>query len=145
MQKDYPAAVILAKNALQENPMHLPSRILLGQSLLHSGDALGAEKDLKTALASGADEEQVVVLLGSSYLIQGKYQQLLNEVKSGGRATDIETQILVLRAHAYLNLGQTEEAEKSFTRARRLLPSEPGPILGLATVEIQKGNLDLAA
>ena len=145
VQKDYPAAVILAKNALQENPMHLPSRILLGQSLLHSGDALGAEKDLKTALASGADEEQVVVLLGSSYLIQGKYQQLLNEVKSGGRATDIETQILVLRAHAYLNLGQTEEAEKSFTRARRLLPSEPGPILGLATVEIQKGNLDLAA
>lgn len=145
VQKDYRAAVILAKNALQENPKHLPSRILLGQSLLHSGDALGAEKDLKTALASGADEEQVVVLLGSTYLIQGKYQQLLKEVRSGGRATDIETQILVLRAHAYLNLGQTELAEKSFTRARRLLPSEPSPILGLATVEIQKGNLDLAA
>lgn len=143
-QKDYQAAIILLKNALRENPKHLPSRILLGQSQLHAGDAIAAENDLKTALSSGADEEQVVVLLGSTYLIQGKYEQLLKEVRSGGRATAVETQILVLRANAYLHLGQTEQAEKTFIQARRLSPSEPGPILGLATVEIQSGNLDSA-
>ena len=143
-QEDYRAAVILLKNALEDDPDHLPSRILRGNSLLHAGDAAAAEKDLQTALASGADEEQVVVLLGSAYLIQGKYEQLLNEVKSGGRATDIETEILVLRAHAYLYLGQMELAEESFTRARRISPREAGPILGLATVEIQRGNLDAA-
>ena len=142
--KEYRKSVILLKNALREDPQHLPSRILLGKSLIHTGDVAGAEKDLKIALEYGADESLVVTLLGSAYLIQGKYEQLLSEIRSGGRSTEVEMQILVLRAYAQVQLGDLSQAEQYLTRARRLMPDNPEPMLGLATVAIRQGDLEKA-
>ncbi|MCB1759129.1 MAG: PEP-CTERM system TPR-repeat protein PrsT [Gammaproteobacteria bacterium] len=141
---EYRASVILLKNALRSDPAHLPSRILLGKSLLHLGDVAAAEKDLKIARNYGADESQVVTLIGSTYLVQGKYQQLLAEIRSGGRADEVEMQILVLRAYAHLQLGDLEQAKKNLRRARRLQPDNAGPMLALATVAIREGALDEA-
>lgn len=141
---EYRASVILLKNALRSDPAHLPSRILLGKSLLHLGDVAAAEKDLKIALEYGADESQVVTLIGSAYLVQGKYEQLLAEIRSGGRADEVEMQILVLRAYAHLQLGDLEQAKKNLRRARRLQPGNAGPMLALATVAIREGALDEA-
>ena len=140
--KEYRTASILLKNALRLDPQHLPSRILLGKSLIHAGDVAGAEKDLKIAREYGADESLVVTLLGSAYLIQGKYETLLDEIRSGGRSTEIETQILVLRAYAQIHLGDLEKAEAELNRAHRLMPDNPGPLLGLAMVAIRQGDLE---
>ena len=142
--KEYNASVILLKNALREDPQHLPSRILLGKSLIRTGDVAGAEKDLKIALEFGADESLVVTPLGSAYLIQGKYQQLLDEIRSGSRSTEVEKQVLVLRAYAQIQLGDLNQAEQDLTRARRLMPNDPRPMLGLATVAIRQGDLNKA-
>ncbi|MCP4285416.1 MAG: hypothetical protein GY792_13325, partial [Gammaproteobacteria bacterium] len=51
--KEYRESAILLKNALKQDPQHLPSRILLGKSLIHTGDVAGAEKDLKIAQQYG--------------------------------------------------------------------------------------------
>ncbi len=53
---DTSAALILAKNALLENPTHLPSRILLGNIYLLQGQGADAEKELKIALKSALPE-----------------------------------------------------------------------------------------
>ena len=142
--KDYRASVILLKNALKQDAQHLPSRILLGKSLLQTGDVASAEKNLKLALDYGADESQVISLLGSTYLVQGKYEQLLKEIHSGGRADKVEMQILVLRAYANLHLGNLDQAENYFKRAQRLQPNHPGPLLGLATIAIRRDNIEMA-
>ncbi len=142
--KDFEAAIIQLKNALREDPKHLPSRILMGQSLIHAGDAQAAEKYLKSALKSGADEEQVITLLGSAYLMQGKNQELIDEVRSGSRSAEVESQILVLRAQALLEMGRTMDAADAFRRAQRLTPRNPVPLLGSATVNMRLGKLDEA-
>ena len=143
-QKEYQAALIELKNALKEDPDHLPSLVLMGQSLVHTGDIVTAEKYLQAAIKRGANDEQIITTLGSIYLAQEKYEQLLSTITSGGRSTDVEMQILVLRGYAYLYLGQYEQAEDSFKRAERLLPGEPAPVFGLATLEIRRGSLDAA-
>ncbi len=142
--QNFKAAAVELKNALDQDPGHLPSLVLMGKSLVKIGDILTAEKYLQSAMKRGARDEQLITLMGSIYLAQEKYQQVLDEIKSGGRSTSVETQILVLRGHAYLDLGKYEQAADSFRSAERLLPGESSPAFGLATLEIRRGNLDAA-
>ncbi len=50
-KNDLKSAVIQVKNALQENPDLAEARYLLGLALLRGGDAVGAETELRKAMA----------------------------------------------------------------------------------------------
>ncbi len=141
-RQEYPAALIQLKNALREDPAHLPARILSGRTMFLTGDLAGAERNLKLALVDGADEELVLGPFGGVYLRQRKYEEILQEFQSGGRSTKVEVGILVIRAHAYLELGRLDEAERAFARAGRLAPDRAGAKLGTATVLMQRGDLE---
>src|SRR5262249_56270593 len=52
-RKDYRAAIIELKNALQDEPNHVRARSRLAQAEFHVGDLYGAEQDLKRALQLG--------------------------------------------------------------------------------------------
>ena len=52
-RSDFPQAIIQAKNALQVEPDLPEARYLLGVALLRTGDAAGAEAELRRALALG--------------------------------------------------------------------------------------------
>ena len=48
-ENKHSAAIIEYKNALQQNPRNVDSRLALAASYLASGDAAGAEKELRRA------------------------------------------------------------------------------------------------
>ena len=48
-RQDAPAAIIQLKNALKERPDFIKARLMLGQALLATGDAQGAETEFKKA------------------------------------------------------------------------------------------------
>lgn len=142
---EFVAAIIQLKNVLQRDPRHLAARILIGQSYLMLGDGVSAEAELAKARELGADEALVLVPLGEALFLQRRFVDLLKTVRNGGFSQDTEAEILVLRGKAYAELRKLEEAEKAFQAAAGLAPNNPGPLLGLARVELNRGDRNRAA
>lgn len=141
---DVAGAVVQFKNALQQNPNHLPARIALGKVSMRMGDANSAVKELRIALALGAARDQVLPILGNALLAQRKYQDILDTIKSNDPASDGGFEVVLLRARANYELGRIEEAQRGYRRAAELAPQRPEPLTGLAQVEFANGNLDAA-
>ena len=78
-KNDPKAAVIQIKNALQKNPELPEARFLLGQALLKSGDPLGAETELRKALALKYPPEAVLPTLAQTMLAMGQFKKLTDE------------------------------------------------------------------
>ncbi len=141
---DYVAAIIQLKNALRANPDFIPARILAGKIFLILGDGQSAEKELRAAQKLGADSNLLVVPLARSYLIRGKFSQLLDEFLPYGRSPEVEAELLQIHGMAHLQLGAVRDAERAFWKASNLRPNDSGPMLGLARLEIARRNLQAA-
>ncbi len=96
------------------------------------------------ARKAGADDELIIVAEARALLVQLKFEQVLNRIRSGRRSTEIEAAILVARGEADFGLNQLIDAEISFSAAARLEPGFAGAHLGLARVHLQRGQLDKA-
>lgn len=117
-KNDTKSAVIQIKNALQANPDLPEARLLLGKALLDAGDAVGAETELRKALNLKAPEDQVVPLLASALLAQGKGQKVVDEfgqtvlTQAAGNA-DLQTTLSL----AYGSLGKADKSQAALGEA----------------------------
>jgi putative PEP-CTERM system TPR-repeat lipoprotein len=138
---DTSAAMIQAKNALLENPMHLPSRILLGNIYLLQGHGTDAEKELKIALELGAARDSVMLPLGDSLLLQRKYQETLDTIVADTPQLRQVPALHILRGRAHYELGDLDAAKYDFERAQALDSRALGAVLGLIRVALQQNDL----
>lgn len=132
---DTQAALIQLKNALKEEGSNRHARLLLGEVYLDHGDPVLAERELRRARAVGADPARYALLLGKSLLMQGHYEQLLDEIvphpNSANRAA-----VLTLRADALAALAKPEEARAIYLQALALQPALPEALIGLARLAL---------
>lgn len=140
--RDYSAAVIQLKNALQKNPRDLPARILLGRTLNKLGNGAEAEHQLKLARGAGANDSQILVPLGEAYLAQGKSETLLRDFPAGRRLPAIEAEVRVLRGRAFLDLNQNQESEEQFLSALTIKPDFVKGLVGLASLRMALGRVE---
>lgn len=131
---DIPAAVIQLKNAIARDGGHRAARSLLGEVHLERGDAVSAEKELRRALALGAQIDQLSPLLARALLMQGQYPRLLEELPAPDGAAGAT--LLALRGDAQLGLGRLEEARASYQEALRRKESCSAALLGLARLAL---------
>ncbi|WP_206483068.1 XrtA/PEP-CTERM system TPR-repeat protein PrsT [Thalassotalea sp. G2M2-11] len=143
-KKEYAQSVILLKNIMRENPRHLSGRILLGKTFLLLSELENAEEQFRQALIDGADSSQILIPLGQSLLLQGKYQDVLDNVQLSEQTRLIATEVFSLRGRAYLELNQFELAKSEFDAAIANEPNEAVGYLGLAILELKLGNISLA-
>lgn len=133
------AAIIQYKNAAQLEPSNAQVRLRLGQAYVALGDAVSAEKELRRAV--DAHVEAAREPLGQALLMQGKFQEVLDEFAesqaSGARALP-----LTLRANAMLGLERSDEAKQMFERALALQDGYAPALLGLARLAV--ANKDAA-
>lgn len=141
---DIPGAIIQLKNALQQDPNHLPARITLGKYLMSQGDASGAEKEMRLALSFGGTSAEIFPTLGNALLVQLKYQEILDIIGVRGASSDSGFVELIFRGRAYYELGQLKEAEQTLERAQALAPERPQPYVHLAEVQLARGRVDEA-
>lgn len=141
---DVPGAIIQLKNALQQDRDMLAAHLLLAKAYLSSGDVGPAEVEFKEALRLGADREVVVVPLGQIYLMQGRYQLLIDSVKPDGLPLPIKVDVLSLRGTALGHIGKSIDSARSFEEARALDPLSPVPLLAEVPRLIAGGQLDVA-
>jgi len=138
---DANAAVIQLKNALQKDRNHIGARKLLGEIYLRVGNGPAAEKELKAALRQGGDDVRLQIQIARAYVLQGKYKEILKELKDEVADNTVRGAILNLRGHAYFGLNMRDDAKASFEEAARLQPDDAKPKIGLAKIFISTGRL----
>src|SRR5581483_1389207 len=78
-KREYSAAIIKLKNALQQDPTNTEARYLLGVASLENGDFASADIELSKAKQSGYGGEDLEVALARSMLGRGQHAKLINE------------------------------------------------------------------
>ena len=138
---DFNAAIIELKNALQQNPRHLPSRTLLGEVHLRMGKGAAAEKEFTIALDLGAAKDQIYHALGNAYLIQRKYQAILDNIDITTPQYRNRVELITLHGRAHFELAQYREAREFFDRGILIDPRAVGALLGKAALLMSEDNL----
>lgn len=123
-RNDAKAAVIQVKNALQANPDLPEARFLLGKALLETGDAVGAETELRKALALKVPQEQIVPLMARAMLAQGQSKKMIEEfgkttLSQGPANAELQTSL----ASAYAMEGKGEQSNAALSAALHADPT----------------------
>ncbi len=134
------AAIIQLKNALQINPQHLPSLILMGAVYLEQQHAEAAEYYLSEALTNGADLALVGTSLARAYLLLGQYKKILVRLDDKKLNSTNRADLLAYHAEAYLGLGRLEDAEKTIKKARSLSSKAALPRVTQITIFLRRGQ-----
>ncbi len=121
-KKDLPGTIIQLKNALQIDPTMLPVQLLLGKALMQNGEVVAAEVALNEALRLGVNRAEIVLLLGRSYLVQGKPAMVLESasLRTAGLPPDTQLRVHLLRGEAHASLGNVREALRAIEEARAI-------------------------
>lgn len=140
---DPKAAAIQVKNALQQDTRLPEGRYLLGLALLRTGDASGAEAELRKALDLKYPEGQVAPPLAQAMLVLRQYKKLIDEfaeteLRDAPALASLKTTLAV----AYFATGKAEPAQAALKAALAADPDH-APAL-LAQVRSQAGQGDLA-
>lgn len=120
--KDHAGAIIQLKNALRNEPNKLAIQFLLGRALQQNGDVLGAEVAYNEALRLGINRSEVAVPLAQVVIAQGRPREMLAhpQLQPSGLPSDVLQTLLLLRAGAQTDLGDSREALATIQQARAM-------------------------
>jgi cellulose synthase operon protein C len=122
-KKDYKAAAIQFKSALQLDPRSADARLLLGEALLSAGDPVGASVELSKALDQQVASEKVLPLLSRAMVLSGDYKNLTTlygELVLPDKAATAALKANV--ATAWGALGDRDKTTAAITAALQAVP-----------------------
>jgi len=140
-RKDLRSAIIQLKNAIQADQKLLAAHVLMGKVLLESGDPVGAEVEFDESLRQGVSRAEVITFLGQAYLMQGKFNQLLERITTAGLPVAQQVGVLVLRANALAEKDNIPLAQKELDEARTIEPGSVSVRLAQVAINMRKGDL----
>lgn len=136
---DYQSAAIELRNALQNQPDHIPARLLLAQVSLKQGDAVAADKELRRAIELGAKPRETAQLTAQVGLALGRAEELLIQIDSDELPLD-EPLRSIYRGEALLTLQQPGAAFNAFSLALKSDSKSKEARRGLAEALAQNGR-----
>ena len=144
MAKDDPkSAEIELKNAVKAAPDNGALRLKLAKLEIQINDIDGAQLELKAARDHGVEESKIIPLLGRTYIVQGKFDQLLEDFPvRDDTPADVRVATLVTRAEAQIQLKHIEDARSSLIAAEQIDPKSVQPKLGLARIAFTQNQID---
>lgn len=140
---DMAGAVVQLKNVLQIDGKMLSAHVLLGKSLLATGDVIAAETALNAALGIGVDRSEVVLPLAEALTAQGKLDPLFSQPRfaTSGLPPDVRIRLLLLKAAAASDLNKAASALELLDEARRLDPQNAGSWAVEVPIRVRAGQL----
>ncbi len=141
---NYEASYLYLKNALDQQPRNLPSKILMGKILLHKGYFDQSITQFEEALEYNADLNLIIEDYSSALLLAGRYKEILN-VGNGSRLNlSSQYELEIKKASAYANLDLLNLAKKSFEKSISLKPALARSYNAFASFELSQKNYDSA-
>ncbi len=142
-KKDYAAAVIQLKSALQQNPDSGKARLLLGRALLASGDPAAAAVELGKARELQIPDDEVVPDLARAMLTIGEAAKLLAQFSELRLTTDVTVADLsTTMAAAQLQQRDPEKARESLAKALKAQPTYAPALILQARLQASGGDID---
>jgi cellulose synthase operon protein C len=142
-KRDLAGAIIQLKNSLQIDRNQLAAQVLLGKALLANGEAIAAEVAFNEALRLGVNRAELVIPMAETYLAMGKQSQLLTEAAFNpvGLPPDIRRRMLLIRASASADVGDTRVAMTLVEDARSLDPRAADSFIAEVPIRIRGGQI----
>ena len=138
---EYRAAIIDAKNVLQEEPDNVAARLLLGRASVEQGDGVSGEKELRRAAELGTDFGVVLADLGRALLQQGKYDDVVAEIDPElARNEPDRLSAMRSRGEALVGLGQPVAAREIFAEVLAADADDVEAQLGIVSSYIEERN-----
>ncbi len=141
---DVRTAMIQLRNAVRDTPGRADAHALLAQVQLGQGDAVAAEKEIKTARDLNWDKVATAAVLGQSYVIQGKWKEVIAEVPELAPTPDQTAAFLVMRAAAQNGLDDRPAAKASVAAAQAAAPANVDARVAAARIAIIERDLKAA-
>lgn len=141
-KKDMDGAIIQLKNALQIDKNMLPVQVLLGRALLRNGDVVAAEVALQEAIRIGVNRAEVIIPLAQTLIAQGKQKQVLEQQQfaQAGLPSNVQLQLLLVKAAASSDVGDPRTAMKLVEEARAIDSKAPGVWIAEVPIRIRSGQ-----
>ncbi len=136
----YQAAIIEARNAMQIAPDDLQGTLILAEIYIEIGQAKEAVKLLEEIDTMTADG---LLLLADAYSKSGKLRSASDLLD--GHATELsgrKEEVDLLRANLFLARNQLADAESVFQSVLDSDVENTDALLGLATIEASRGDVD---
>ena len=142
-KQDHKGAIVQLKNAIKLDRKMLPLHVLLGRALLASGEINAAEAAFDEALKLGVNPAEVVLPLAEALSEQGKPSLLLSEPRfaHAGLPGAVKVKLVLIKAAAASDLGNTRESLKLLDEVRALDPSSAEGWLAEVPIRIRARQL----
>jgi putative PEP-CTERM system TPR-repeat lipoprotein len=132
-KRDFSAAIIQLKNALEKDPSNAEARYLLGVASLENGDPISAEAELTKAIGLGMQSDELEVAFARALLAKGEAARLVAEFGSRSLAApQAQAELRALVGMAELQRGERGRAEVAFGQALSLDAANVTANLGAA-------------
>lgn len=142
---DPSAGAIQLKNYLAEDPENPDARLLLGQALLDSGEATGAEIELRRARELGVPDDDVLPALARALLATQKPKALTDQFAAVElRDAQKQAEFKTLVASAYRMQNRLGEAENAVAEALQRAPEHEPARLMQANLSASRGRRERA-
>ena len=135
-QEAFSESYIHLKNALQESPSHLPSKLLMGRVLLVDGYINDAITEFEEVMDAGADLNLVLVPLANAYLISRKFDALIDLPTPRSLSSSVTLDVQLLKAAAHIQKKELEQAKSIYQNAQLQLGENSNILNGLAQIAL---------
>ncbi len=144
-KKDDKAAVIQLKGVLQKAPSSAEARFLLGTALLATGDAVGADVELRRARELQYPDEKLVPALAQAMLATRQYPKLIAQL--GAVQLSLPQNVVTLQvalAGAFAAQGAMGDARAALGRALAADPQSAPALIAQARLQVAGGDVEAA-
>lgn len=139
------SSVIELKSALQKNPKNAQARWLLGSINVALGYGSAGEKELRKAIELGVARDAVILALVESMQLQGKNQEILNEIEpTASLSPEATASFVAYRGDAWLSKRDSEKARAEYQRALEIDNQNALATLGLARLSSAENDFPKA-
>ncbi len=115
MLDDRPAAEQILTGVLAKQPTAEPALTMVVSGYVQTNRLAEAVSVLERAHSAGPDQARITVTLGDVYIRSGMAKKALDLAAAEKGTSASSTDILSLRAAAYLALGQKKDAQETYT------------------------------
>lgn len=142
-KREFKAAVIELKRALDKDARSAEARLLLGRALLEEGDPAAAEVELRKAEELGASKEQLAHDLARAMLQLGQAPKVIEQfAELSLRDPTAQAELKTWVASAYSQLGKMPQAYAQIAAALRAQPLNPSAVMVQARMRAADGDVD---
>jgi len=138
-KKEYRAAIIELKNALQNDAADNQARLALAEVYIATRQAPSAEKEIRKVKSPEREGERAVSVLAEALVLQGDFSGFIEKIKiKESFSPKAKEKLYLQRAKVYAAQGDIKRAESEYNAILSRNPAEVQALSGLALIDFSR-------